>query len=105
MMNKCEFPVEITKALTCLVEPARQKIAMLLLEKKSTWLELKNEFGFSTEDQSNHLLELTKAGIINRFVLSTDQIIYERYYAITDFGKDLLNGIFMALSPTIQKHV
>ena len=99
-MNKPEFPVEITKALTCLVDPDRQKIAMSLLEKKSTWSELKNEFGFSTEDQNNHLLELTKAGIINRFVLSTDQISYKRHYVMTDFGRDLLNGIFTSLSPT-----
>ena len=101
-MNEREFPVEITKALNCLVDPNRQKIAMSLLEKKSTWSELKNEFGFSNKDQNSHLLELTKAGIINRFVISTDQITYKRRYAMTDFGKDLLNGIFTSLAPKIQ---
>ena len=103
-MDECKFPVEITKALNCLVDLDRQKIVMSLLDKKSTWDELKEEFGFSNEDQSSHLLELTKAGIINRYIISADQIICKRHYVMTDFGKDLVNGIFMALSPTIQRH-
>ena len=105
MMDEHEFPVEITKALTCLADSNRQKIVLSLEKRKMTWNELKKEFGFSNEDQSSHLLELTKAGIINRFVISTDQITCKRHYMMTNFGKDLLNGIFIALSPTIQKHV
>ena len=96
MMNKCEFPVEITKALNCLIDINSQKIAMSLEKKKSTWEELKKEFEFTNEDQTHHLFELTKAGIINRYAGSET---HDSYYILTDFGRDLLNGIFTAMSP------
>ena len=49
---------------------------------------------------NHHLLELTKAGIINRYLGAGEQGSPEKYYTITDFGKDLLQGIFTAFAPT-----
>lgn len=98
-MDESEFPVEITKVMNCLVDTNRQKITMSLEKKKSTWDELKKEFEFTSEDQSHHLLELTKTGIINRYAGSET---HAPYYALTEFGRDLLNGVFNALSPEIQ---
>ena len=99
-MNKIGFPTEIKKALACLGEESRQKIALGLIDKKLTYTELKNEFEFTNGNLNHHLLELTKAGLINRYLGVGGQGSPEKYYAITDFGKDLLQGIFTAFAPT-----
>ena len=99
-MNKIGFPTEIKKALACLGEESRQKIALGLIDKKLTYTELKNEFKFTNGNLNHHLLEMTKAGLINRYLGVGEQGSPEKYYAITDFGKDLLQGIFTAFAPT-----
>ena len=99
-MNEMGFPIEIKKALTCLGEESRQKIALGLIDEKLTYTELKKEFEFTNGNLNHHLLELTKAGIINRYLRAGEQGSLEKYYTITDFGKDLLQGIFTAFAPT-----
>ena len=99
-MNEMGFPIEIKKALTCLGEESRQKIVLGLFDKKLTYTELKKEFEFTNGNLNHHLLEMTKAGIINRYLGTEEQGFHEKYYAITDFGKNLLEGIFTAFAPT-----
>jgi len=95
-----EFPIEIKKAMNCLAEENRQKIALALIDKKLAYTELKRKCEFTNGNLNHHLLELTKAGIINRYLGTEESGPYEKYYAITDFGRDFLQGIFTALTPT-----
>ena len=60
-MNEMGFPIEIKKALTCLGEESRQKIALGLIDKKLTYTELKKEFEFTNGNLKSSFVRADKS--------------------------------------------
>jgi len=97
------FPIELTKAIVCLSDENRRKIVSVLTEKSMAYTQIKNKLEFTNGNFNHHLIELIKAGLITRFLGTEIPGPYEKYYALSEFGKDFVNGIFNALSPSPAK--
>ena len=103
MDGKNIFPIELNRAIKCLADDSRQEIISKLTNTRLAYTELKNQLGFTNGNLNHHLSELIKAGIINRYLGLDEPGPYEKYYSLTNFGHDLLEGLFNSLLPSTSQ--
>lgn len=99
-MTKNIFPVELRKAMSCMSDEKRQLIVSRLYAGECSYTELKKDIATTKGNLNHHLSELQKAGIILNYSKQNLSSPYDSYYAIGDFGRDLIDGIFGSLKPS-----
>jgi DNA-binding HxlR family transcriptional regulator len=99
-----DFPEELIIPIKALTDETRRKILLSLIERDAaSYSQMQNGFQIKKGTLNHHLHKLVSAGLIRNFSIYSPVNPYNSYYAITDFGRKLVEGFRQTLEPKIVR--
>ena len=100
------FPKELRRALKALGDDVNAKIVSILADEEMHFSDLMAKLGTSQvplmkEELISHLKELISAGLIDNFSRGGITDYETSYYRLTEYGRDLIFGIYEAFHRAI----
>lgn len=95
-----EFPQELSRPIKALADTTRQRLILLLQEKETlAYSEIMENTRLLKGNLNHHLNVLMKSGLIRNFGKDEPGTPFTSYYAISDFGKRVLESLRNILRP------
>lgn len=107
-MEDTDFPEELVLPIKALTDQSRRKMLLSLLEKDVlSYSQIQSTFQIKKGTLNHHLHILVSAGLIRNFSNKGPGNPYNSFYAITGFGRKLIEGLRQTLEQpkTIRKTV
>jgi DNA-binding transcriptional ArsR family regulator len=96
------FPEELRAGVVALSDHTREKILFTLMIGDRSYTQLRNPLKVRKGSLTHHLKVLMKAGLVRNFSKGKFSGPYDSFYAITDFGRDLIQGVNGAFEPMVS---
>ena len=103
-LDEFKLPREVTDAIGALDNNTRRKIMEYLMQnEKLYYSDIGKKLGLldSKEQLEDHLMILSKSGLVDRYTSRLDYKSDEKsYYKLSPFAIKLINGILLSLEPS-----
>jgi DNA-binding transcriptional ArsR family regulator len=97
-MEGTDFPEEFVQPIKALTDQSRRKILLSLLGRDAlSYSQIQSAFRIKKGTLNHHLHILVSAGLIRNFSYKDPGSQYNSFYAVTGFGRKLIEGLHQTL--------